>query len=142
MSIMELALALEKFGFGFNKLSYELLEEIKPAGITSVQFKILQYLSDGELITASQISSCLGMSVPNTSREVKKLNDKNLILKKTDENDKRVSFITLSQTGAEVMNTTFTRLKKNISIRYAQLKPGEIDETIKAMELISEKLLK
>jgi len=95
MSIMELALALEKFGFGFNKLSYELLEEIKPAGITSVQFKILQYLSDGELITASQISSCLGMSVPNTSREVKKLNDKNLILKKTDENDKRVSFISL-----------------------------------------------
>jgi len=32
MSIMELALVLEKFGFGFNKLSYELLEEIKPGG--------------------------------------------------------------------------------------------------------------
>jgi len=142
MSMMELALALEKFGFGFGKLSYELLEEIEPEGITPVQFKILQYLSNGEFITLSQISSCLGMSVPNTSREVKKLFEKTLIQKNPDEHDKRVSFITLSPTGAELMNAAFTRLKKNISIKYAHLESGEIDEVINALALISEKLLR
>jgi len=142
MSIMELALALEKFGFGFNKLSYELLEEIKPEGITSVQFKILQYLTDGERITLGHISSCLGMSVPNTSREVKKLFEKHLIQKNPDHRDKRVSFISLSPGGAELMNAAFDILKKNISVRYAQLKPREIDEAIRALALISEKLLK
>jgi len=127
--------------FGFNKLSYELLEEIKPEGITSVQFKILQYLSDGECITLSRISCCLGMSIPNTSREVKKLFEKTLIQKKPDEHDKRVSFITMSPTGAELMNAAFARLKKNISAKYAHLESGEIDEVIKALALISEKLL-
>lgn len=142
MSIMKLAQALEKFGFGFNKLSYELLEEIKPEGITSVQFKILQYLSDSERITLSQISCCLGMSVPNTSREVRKLFEKSLIRKITDEHDKRVSFITLSPEGAELMNAAFARLKKKISAKYAHLKSTEIDEVIKALAMISEKLLK
>jgi len=142
MPLIELAWALEKFGFGFNKLSYELLEEIKPDGITSVQFKILQYLSDGERITLSQISCCLGMSVPNTSREVKKLFEKTLIQKSPDEHDKRVSFITLSPIGAELMNAAFARLKKNISVKYAHLESGEIDEIVKALALISEKLLK
>jgi len=141
MSIMELALVLEKFGFGFNKLSYELLEEIQPEGITSVQFKILQYLSEGERITLSQISCCLGMSVPNTSREVKKLFAKSLIQKTPDKHDKRVSFITLSPTGAKLMNAAFARLKKNISVKYAHLESGEIDDVVKALALISEKLL-
>jgi len=142
MSIMELALVLERFGFGFSKLTYELLEEIKPEGITSVQFQILQYLSDGELITLSQISCCLGMSIPNTSREVKKLYEKDLIQKTPDQHDKRVSFIALSPAGAQLMNAVFDRLKKNISVRYAHLESVEIDETIKALRLISEKLLK
>jgi len=142
MSIMKLALALERFGFGFNKLSYELLEEIKPEGITSVQFTILQYLSDGQRITLSQISCCLGTSVPNTSREVKKLFEKSLIQKIPDEHDKRASLISLSPTGAELMNAAFTRLKKNIAVKYAHLESGEIDEVIMALALISEKLLK
>jgi len=142
MSIMKLALALEKFGFGFNKLSYELLDEIKPEGITSVQFTILQYLSGGDSITLSQISCCLGMSVPNTSREVKKLFEKSLIQKIPDEHDKRASLISLSPTGAELMNTAFTRLKKNIAVKYAHLESGEIDEAVEALALLSEKLLK
>jgi len=142
MSIMKLAMALEKFDFGFNKLSYELLEEIKPEGITSVQFTILQYLSDGESITLSQISCCLGMSVPNTSREVKKLFEKSLIRKIPDEYDKRASLISLSPTGSELMNAAFTRLKKNIAVKYAHLESGEIVEVVKALAFISEKLLK
>ncbi len=142
MSIMDLAIALEKFGFGFNKLSFELLEEIKPEGITSAQFKILQYLSDGELITLSQISCCLGMSIPNTSREVKKLFAKNLIQKRPDEHDKRVSFITFSPTGSKLMQDAFARLKRNISDRYSDLEPGEIDEAVKALELLGNKLFR
>lgn len=142
MQLMELAWALEKFGFGFNKLSYELLDEIKPGGITPVQFTILQYLSDGKPVTLSQVSCCLGISVPNTSREVKKLFAKNLIQKNPDEQDKRVSYITLSPTGAELMNAAFARLKKNISVRYSHLQSGEIDDVIKALALISEKLLR
>ena len=141
MSIMDLAFALEKFGFGFNKLSFELLEEIKPEGITSAQFKILQYLSDGELITLSQISCCLGMSVPNTSREVKKLFEKDLLQKTHSPKDKRVSFITLSPAGSELMHAAFTRLKANISRRYAHLRNDEISDIVKALALISEKLL-
>lgn len=141
MSIMDLALKLEAFGFGFGQLSYELLEEIRPEGITPLQFKILQYLSRGESITLSQISCCLGMTVPNTSREVKKLSEKNLLQKSPDAQDRRVSFITLSPTGAELMMGTFAKLKKNISLRYAHLDSGEIEKVVKALGVISEKLL-
>jgi DNA-binding MarR family transcriptional regulator len=141
MTIMDLALTLESFGFGFGQLTYELLDEIQPAGITPLQFKILQYLSRGESITLSQISICLGMTVPNTSREVKKLLAKNLLQKTPDEQDHRVSFITLSPTGVDLMTQTFAKLKKNISIRYAHLDAGEIEKVVKALGVISEKLL-
>lgn len=141
MTIMDLARKLEAFGFGFGQLTYELLDEIQPVGITPLQFKILQYLSRGESITLSQISRCLGMTVPNTSREVKKLFAKSLLQKTPNERDRRVSFITLSPDGAELMMGTFAKLKKNITLRYAHLDSGEIEKVVKALDLISEKLL-
>ena len=141
MSLEDLALKVEEFGFGFSELSYNLLSEIKPEGITPLQFKILQYLLKGELITLSQISYCLGVSLPNTSREVKKLLEKRLIAKRSDLKDKRVSFITLSQNGADLMNVAFDKLKGNICKRYETLENEEINEVVKALDLLCKKLL-
>ncbi|MDT3425371.1 DNA-binding MarR family transcriptional regulator [Paenibacillus forsythiae] len=141
MPLPEFAFQLRTFGTEFSKMTRWLLTEIKPEEITLTQFEILHFLYTEDSATFGQIGACAGMSLPNTSREVKKLIGKKLVAKRANLKDKRVYFVELTPPGQELMAASSAKLERLISGRYSHLNPAEISEVMQALDLLSEKLL-
>ncbi|QWU16102.1 DNA-binding transcriptional regulator, MarR family [Paenibacillus sophorae] len=141
MPLPEFAFKLRTFGTEFSKVTRHLLTEIKPEEITLLQFEILHFLYTEGSATFGQIGACTGMSLPNTSREVKKLIQKKLVTKRADIKDKRVYFVELSPSGKELMTASSSKLERLISGQYAHLNPEDVSEVMQALDLLSEKLL-
>ncbi|NRG33293.1 MarR family winged helix-turn-helix transcriptional regulator [Niallia circulans] len=81
------------------QLKHALTNDLRPNDLTPIQYSILEYVSINQPVILSEISDCLQISLPNTSRELKKLTKKNLIMKFTDEKNRRKQFISLSDEG-------------------------------------------
>lgn len=142
MSMVQLARKLQVFGTGFSKLTSQLLIAIKPEAITLLQFEILHFLYSERSATLGQIAACTGMSLPNTSREVRKLMEKSLVAKRAALEDKRVYYVELTPEGQELMALSDSRLEQLVADRYAGLSPDETGQVTAALELLSDKLLK
>ncbi|MEH7117315.1 winged helix DNA-binding protein [Neobacillus vireti] len=65
----------------------------------------------------SEINDCLNMSMPNTSRELRKLMEKGLIEKITDTEDRRKQHIQLTNKGKNMMNEAFTSIESRFLTR-------------------------
>lgn len=141
MPLPEFTFKLRTFGTGFSKITHRLLTEIKPEDVTLLQFEILYLLYTEDSPTFGRIGACVGMSLPNTSREVKKLMEKKLVTKRADLKDKRVHFVELSPAGTELMDECSARLERLIAEQFAHLNPEETAEVMKALDLLSKKLL-
>ncbi|WP_025689761.1 MarR family winged helix-turn-helix transcriptional regulator [Paenibacillus zanthoxyli] len=141
MPLPEFANKLRTFGTEFSKVTRHLLTATKPEDVTLLQFEILHFLYTEDSVTFGQISACTGMSLPNTSREVKKLIEKKLVTKRADIKDKRVHFVELSPSGKELMTASSAKLERLISGQYAHLNPEDVSKVMQALDLLSEKLL-
>lgn len=61
-----------------HQVTHDLTKNIKIDDITPIQYKILEYITINRLITPTEVSDCLHLSMPNTSRELRKLREKKL----------------------------------------------------------------
>lgn len=64
-----------------HQVTHELTQNVKIDHITPVQYKILEYITVSQPVTPTEISDCQHMSLPNTSRELRKLQDRKFIKK-------------------------------------------------------------
>ncbi|UUZ92307.1 MarR family transcriptional regulator [Paenibacillus sp. P25] len=77
------------FTAAVHQVTDEMTKDVRSETVTLVQYKILEYLAIRQPLTLSQISDCLHMSMPNTSRELRKLIEKKLCVKVADSEDRR-----------------------------------------------------
>lgn len=105
------------FTTSVHEVTHELTQNIKTDDITSVQYKILENIKVSQPVTPTEISECMHMSMPNTSRELKKLYEKNLIEKMTDQEDRRKQYVRLAKDGEIMMDEAFAA----IELRFQQL---------------------
>lgn len=87
------------FTANVHQVTHELTQNVTVANITPLQYKILEYIKVSQPVTPTEISECQHMSLPNTSRELRKLQDQNLIEKWNDTEDRRKQYIRLSIEG-------------------------------------------
>ncbi|OAB40811.1 MarR family winged helix-turn-helix transcriptional regulator [Paenibacillus glacialis] len=119
------------FTTSVHEVTDELTKDVKSDTITPVQYSILEYLAVSQPATLSQISDCLPMSMPNTSRELRKLGEKNLCEKFDVAEDRRKQYIRLSKEGQAMMNEAFQRIEK----RFLQRIQGTSEEDLEQIEL-------
>ena len=62
-----------------HQVTHDLTQNITAANITPLQYKILEYIKVSQPVTPTEISECQHMSLPNTSRELRKLQERQLI---------------------------------------------------------------
>ena len=74
-----------------------MMSKVKPSDLTTLQYLILEQLAVSEPLTPSEIADCQHMSLPNVSRELKKLHEKQFIDRQEDKDDKRKHVIMLSK---------------------------------------------
>jgi DNA-binding MarR family transcriptional regulator len=113
---------------------------VKSGALTPVQYKILEYIAVSQPVTLSEISDCMHMSMPNTSRELKKLTEKQLCSRVTDPADRRRQGITLSPAGEAMMGEAFQTIGARFEERLAHLSGAERKEIGQALELLQQKV--
>lgn len=141
MTNQQLPRQLVEFAIAFNKMSHQLLTAVRPEGMTPLHFELLHFLLTEQVATLTQIAQCVGMSLPNTSREIRKLQEKQLVGKTADKQDKRVQYVSLSPAGLELMQASSLKLEQLVKERYDGLNETEAAAVSEAIAVLSGKLL-
>lgn len=123
-----------------HRVTHELTQNAKSESITPVQYKILEYITVSQPVTPSDISDCQHMSMSNTSRELKKLSEKNLIEKISDTEDRRKQYICLSKDGEALMNEAFAKVELRFLDRIRNASKEDLQEIDRALDLLQTKL--
>ncbi|MGG3890763.1 MarR family winged helix-turn-helix transcriptional regulator [Metabacillus fastidiosus] len=140
MDKRELFYKFVAFTASVHHVTHELTKESKPDNITPVQYSILESIKVSQPITPSQISECQHMSMPNTSRELKKLSEKSLIEKIEDDKDRRKQYICLSKTGEMMMDEVFKCTETRFLDRIQNLSNEDVGEIEHALEVLNKKI--
>ncbi|MEK4760661.1 MarR family transcriptional regulator [Viridibacillus sp. FSL E2-0187] len=129
------------FTASVHSVTHELTKDAKSDSITPVQYNILESITvSTEPVTPSEISDCLHLSMPNTSRELKKLIEKNLIEKVSDTKDRRKQYILLSKEGEAMMNETFKLVESRFLNRIKHASEENLEDINRALDVLQSKL--
>ncbi|MEK4538288.1 MarR family transcriptional regulator [Peribacillus sp. FSL K6-1552] len=128
------------FTTSVHQVTHELTQNAKSDSITPVQYNILEYITVSQPVTPSEISDCQHISMPNTSRELKKLSEKNLIEKLSDTEDRRKQYIRLSKEGETMMNEAFAVVESRFQSRMQNASKEDLEDIESAMDILQTKL--
>ena len=98
-----------------STLELQLSGGLELGAVTPLQLRALQILHFGGKITLSALGGCLGLSLPNASREIRKLTGWGLVNKSGDPQDRRLVLLELSPAGRALVIQTFATLEKNFA---------------------------
>jgi len=114
-------------------------KDVKTDDITPVQYKIMEYLAVSPPALLSEISDCMNMSMPNTSRELKKLTEQQLVHKVVDTIDRRKYYIHLSEQGRAMMDEAFAQIYTQFEKRIEGVSDKELEEIEQALRTLQSK---
>ncbi|MDF2722647.1 MAG: mhqR 1 [Paenibacillus sp.] len=129
------------FTTSVHQITHEMTKDARSEEITLVQYKMLEYLFVSQPVTISELSDCMHMSMPNTSRELKKLSEKQLCEKAADAEDRRKQYIRLSAKGEAMMNAAFQSIETRFNERIKTLSKAELSEIEQAIQVLQSKIL-
>ncbi|MFD0590331.1 MarR family winged helix-turn-helix transcriptional regulator [Paenibacillus sp. GCM10027627] len=125
---------------GFHQTVQDMTKDVRPESITPAQYSILEYLMVSQPATLSAISECAHMSMPNTSREIRKLSEKGLCCKEDSTDDRRKQLIRLTASGQMLMEEAFRRVEERFMERLRDASPEELAELEHALETIKKRV--
>ncbi|NOU81756.1 MarR family transcriptional regulator [Paenibacillus sp. LMG 31459] len=128
------------FSAAVHQITNDITKDVKSEALTPLQYKILEYIAVSQPVTLSEVSDCMQMSMPNTSREVKKLSEKGVCTRITDPDDRRKQGITLSAAGEALMNEAFQQIAVRFEQRIAGITAAERKEIEQALDLLQQKV--
>jgi len=130
------------FTAAVHQVTSDLTQNINIEAITPVQYKILEYLKVSQPVTITEISDCHHMSLPNTSRELKKLQEKQLIEKISDSEDRRKYYVRLSEDGEQMMNEAFARVEARFQQLIQHISEEDLKEIQHALNVLQQTVFK
>ena len=130
------------FTASVHQVTNDLSQNIITDAITPVQYKILEYLKVSQPVTITEISDCHHMSLPNTSRELKKLQEKNLIEKISDTEDRRKHYVRLTEDGEQMMDEAFRCIEVRFQHLIQDVSEEDLEEIKHALNILQQKVFK
>ncbi|EON72419.1 MarR family winged helix-turn-helix transcriptional regulator [Lysinibacillus sphaericus] len=128
------------FTTAVHEVTHDLTQNVNIDTVTPVQYKILEYIKVSQPVTPTEISDCQHMSLPNTSRELKKLLEKNLIQKITDTEDRRKQYICLTNDGENMMNEAFACVEARFQQLMQNVSEEDLAEIHHALNVLQSKV--
>lgn len=119
-----------------HQLHYEMTKDMLMNDLTPLQYEILEFLAVEKPMMVSQISECKGISMPNMSREIKKLTEKGLCEKIGDEGDRRKQYVRLTKSGEDRMAEAFQHMRNLFNQRLENIPDTELSKIIEAIRLL------
>jgi MarR family transcriptional regulator, teicoplanin-associated locus regulator len=131
---------LVQFTTSVHRVTYKLTKDAKSDSISQVQYNILEYIAVSQPVTPSEISDCQHLSMPNTSRELRKLSERGLIEKINDTEDRRKQSIRLSSEGEIMMKEAFATIESRFLDRIQNAPKDDLEEIEQAIDTLQKKL--
>jgi DNA-binding MarR family transcriptional regulator len=104
----------------FNLLSHKRLEEdLEEIGLTPPQFYVLATIGYAGGLPFGEIGAKMMVTVSNLTGIVDRLEEKKLVLRKRDENDRRVVHVVMTDRGAKLYKTAIPLFEKSIAEVFA-----------------------
>ncbi|MDP5275953.1 MarR family winged helix-turn-helix transcriptional regulator [Chengkuizengella axinellae] len=121
------------------RVTEELTKEAKPNVLTQIQFDILDFIARNQPVTLSEICDCTHLSMPNASRELRKLGENDLIEKKSDVDDRRKQYIYMTSSGEKMIEDAYKLIKVNFDNRIKDISKEDLDEINYAIDKLQSK---
>ena len=113
----------------FGLQSYKKLEDtLEKAGLTPPQFYVLATIGYAGGLPFGEIGAKMMVTVSNLTGIVDRLEEKKLVLRRRDENDRRVIHVVLTEKGAKLHKTTIPLFEKSVAQIFSSLDSSEQKE--------------
>jgi DNA-binding MarR family transcriptional regulator len=93
----------------------KLEEDLEKLDLTPPQFYVLATIGYAGELPFGEIGAKMMVTVSNLTGIVDRLEEKKLVLRKRDDNDRRVVHVVLTEKGAKLYKTTIPRFEKSIA---------------------------
>ncbi|WP_238916083.1 MarR family transcriptional regulator [Clostridium sp. YIM B02555] len=120
----------------------DLIPDLTNSEITPLLSRILNFMHFEGTTTATRISKKLNITIPNTSRSITTLNKLGYIVKKQDENDKRVIYLSLSAKAINLILSVAGAGESEFLDKFKVLSENEILELSHSFLRLQELLIK
>ena len=136
MQYLDILIKLRKI---IRSINLESKKIEKNYGISIPQLLVLQFLSGKTeyKATAKEIKNYLNLNASTVSGILKRLETKGYIARMPKTGDKRTIVLVLTALGQDLLTTSPTTLQEKLSNRLKNLKPQEIKELNKNIELLT-----
>lgn len=113
----------------FGLQSHKKLEsDLDKAGLTPPQFYVLATIGYAGGLPFGEIGQKMMVTVSNLTGIVDRLEEKKLVVRKRDDNDRRVVHVVLTEKGAKLYKTTIPLFEKSVEEIFALLPRPEQKE--------------
>ncbi|OCX66184.1 MarR family transcriptional regulator [Thioclava sp. SK-1] len=109
----------------------------KSAGLTPVQFRVLQVVAEKGWATAKGISTQMGVSQATVTSLVDKLVDKKVVLRQRSEIDRRQTDIVLTDLGRAALEEAPDALQQRFVRKFEGLQDWEQAQLIASLERVA-----
>ena len=137
MQYLEILIKLRRIIRSINLESKKIQKDF---GISIPQLLVLQYLSEQEDYKASakDIKGYINLNASTVSGIIQRLEEKGLVARLPNSDDKRGQFVTLTAKGADLLRESPTILEEKLSRRLKKLSPKQIDELYNSIEILTQ----
>jgi DNA-binding MarR family transcriptional regulator len=113
----------------FSLQSHKKLEDdLHKVGLTPPQFYVLATIGYAGGLPFGEIGAKMMVTVSNLTGIVDRLEEKKLVLRKRDENDRRVVHVVLTDKGAKLYKSTLPLFEKSVSEIFSMLESARQKE--------------
>lgn len=105
--------------------------------ITTDQFSILQFIYQKETTTASEIAQTFGVGRSAITALINRLVDKQFILRKRNEQDRRIVYLSLTERGEYVVKETEKEINRFLIDKLTHFDMDEVERFLVSLEKLS-----
>lgn len=125
------------FTASVHRVQLNLIKDARPEGLAALQYSILEHIAvSRQPLVPSDIGSCFHISMPDTSRELKKLTEQGLVERKESEEDRRKQFIHLSADGRAMLDKVFKQTRARFLERVGDVSNDKVDTIAHALDVL------
>lgn len=125
---------------GLHDLEQKLSEGVDTGNLTPLQHHLLRVLYYDHPKTLGALSDCMNMNMPNTSREIKKLVQINLVVKTHSLKDKRIIELSLSSDGKQKVERVLFQMRRRFFETSGHWSEERSRQLLDSIEIIEKEL--
>jgi len=113
-------------------------EQITRSRLSPAQFYAISILYRKVSLTMSELAAEMKISKQQLTPIIAKLIDNHLVIRKTDERDRRIILIAITESGMSAYKALIAQIKSNFTEKLSELSDQELDELEKTVSRMQE----